>query len=91
MDTHGHCVVCGVEGRGQRDFICEDCGGPDKNVLFCERCRTRTEVTEEAVRLVERHAGKPIPRRLGVTLKVSSCQACAPGEELTSTTVFLIR
>jgi hypothetical protein len=40
------CIVCGIKGRGSKDFICEGCGNPQKNILNCNNCRVNFELTD---------------------------------------------
>jgi hypothetical protein len=88
---NGHCVVCGVVGRGRSNFICETCGDPNRVIVFCSGCRTHFEGTEHLIGIIERAAGMSIPRRNGVSIRVSGCASCAASNASISTEMFLLR
>lgn len=43
-DKCGRCIFCQRIGRGKKDFICEDCGHPEKSMVVC-RCGMRKDLT----------------------------------------------
>jgi hypothetical protein len=43
-EMFGTCIFCGVVGQGKNDFICLDCGAPDKLMLVC-KCGRRINLT----------------------------------------------
>lgn len=88
---NGRCVVCEVLGRGSRDFICQECGGPDKNLLFCTGCRTRTLMTPGIITVVRSHTGIDVPEGPGVTIRVSSCLSCGGISDTVRTEVYVVR
>lgn len=89
--TKGHCVVCGIEGSGTKSFICEHCGGHDKIVHFCSGCRARTLLDIAALDVIQKYTTRPIPRRMGVTVKATCCSKCVPEGTEVNLTIFALR
>jgi hypothetical protein len=81
----GSCVICGKIGQGTKDFICENCGGPDQLILACE-CGARHDLTKLAggdlsqslSKLVD-WGGDEKSLRPGMTIHVSQCISCSGG------------
>ncbi|MEY4722929.1 MAG: hypothetical protein RLZZ324_442 [Candidatus Parcubacteria bacterium] len=80
---HGHCKACGVEGRSQKDFICDRCYDPQRNLVFCERCRHRFEATSAMLGMIEANSSNGIPPSGGMVIRASACSDChEPGENI---------
>jgi len=78
MSTKGRCSICGVEGQGIKDFICEDCGDPLRIILTCRCCRKRLDITDLGRREYEEFIG----RKLGPGMAISHfCENCAEGKK----------
>lgn len=88
---YGHCVVCEIVGCGRSNFICETCGDPNRVIVFCSCCRMHFEGTEQMLSAVESAAGFSIPRRTGVSIRVSGCASCAAPNASISNEMFLLR
>jgi hypothetical protein len=90
---HGRCVVCGIRGRGRRDFICEDCGDPESITIHCAGCRTTIrQASRNAIDVVKRFLGIDMGGlKKGMTIRVTNCLECAGPGATTSTQVFRVR
>jgi Fe2+ or Zn2+ uptake regulation protein len=74
----GQCLVCGVEGQGTKNFLCENCADPEKIIWICVKCGKKVELTEgELEKLYEalKVCGK-YPIRKGIVIKDLSCPRC---------------
>jgi len=78
MSQKGRCVVCGVRGRGDKDFLCENCANPEKNYYACTTCELLEEIDLEQLKLLKQASELEFPIKGGVTIKVSSCHRCDP-------------
>ncbi len=88
---NGQCVVCHREGRGHRDFICENCGDQGCTMIVCERCGEKQVATPESIELISSYSKLDIPKTAGIVIRLSCCIGChLPGEPIT-TTVFTLR
>jgi len=80
----GECVLCGIVGQGSQDFICADCGAPDKLMLVC-RCGRRDNLTTlrgESLRrylkaIVSWNEKDEEDLNLGMTISTGSCTFCS--------------
>lgn len=75
METRGKCVLCGIKGQGRKDFICENCGDPERIFILCQMCGNRHEMSVEELTLLSVGLGilLPCPPRLGMILEFESC------------------
>jgi ribosomal protein L32 len=89
--AYGHCVVCGVRGRGQRDFICQNCGDHSRTNIVCGRCGEKNVATPRAIKLLGTYSELDIPKVPGVVIKLSCCIECHRLGEVISVTVFTLR
>lgn len=80
----GRCVVCGVAGQGEKDYICELCGDRNKLLLVC-RCGRRIDLTDMIGTGVLKGLGAIIAwdeaeecrLRPGMTISVAECLDCS--------------
>jgi hypothetical protein len=56
----GRCIICGVIGRTVRDFICEECGNPNKIIHTCTNCGSRIDFTGIAIDKLKKAFGPNI-------------------------------
>jgi hypothetical protein len=87
----GKCTACGIEGQGKTDFLCERCADPEMVVVVCASCLARTKGGDEILEVVEKYTGLVVPRRRGVTIKLSSCATCGDSAATLRTSVYLLR
>ena len=71
-EKFGQCSVCGTVGQGEKDFICSNCGAPDKVMVVCQ-CGERYDLTSQDK--------TPSPLKLGTTLFVPKCISCSSSLE----------
>ncbi len=50
----GECVLCHVVGQGEKDFICEQCGHPEKIILTCRSCGSHMDLTDQRAEAIRR-------------------------------------
>lgn len=82
-EMFGACVLCGVIGQGKKDFICADCGAPDKLVLVCQ-CGRRNDLTsllggrlgEYLKAIISWREKDEKDLRPGMTISVGTCFSC---------------
>jgi hypothetical protein len=75
----GKCIVCGVEGRGRKDFLCENCANPEKIIWVCAKCGRKRELTPEELEIIcVCFLGKTPNQKGGVIVRVSCCKDCQP-------------
>ena len=90
--NRGRCVVCQRLGRGEKDFICEDCGHPEKTILVCQ-CGKRQDLTPlgpesiktflQTFNLGDDWTKSSAPDiHLGFTISVPSCSFCSDNNEV---------
>ncbi len=86
----GRCVVCGVEGDTDHDFVCSRCVDPDGILMYCVRCHTRYSLDpDKALEFLEQYGYKiRDPRYL--VLKVSACSHCLKDGETAQVTVLRV-
>lgn len=87
----GHCVICEIVGQGRQNFVCDHCGHPEKNTLYCAGCETRMEATSEIIAVIREFTGIDVPNRTGISIRLSSCAACGPFDANTRVDVHLLR
>lgn len=87
----GHCRACGVTGRGRRDFICEDCGNPNRIIVVCGYCHTRNDATAASLETLCKNNGLAVPETPGVTVKLTRCDECSVKGTEISATLFKVR
>jgi len=83
----GECILCRVVGQGEKDFICANCGAPDKLMLVC-KCGKRFDLTGLFGSGLSEYVGAVISwnkkdeedLNLGMTISVSKCFLCC-GED----------
>ena len=75
----GSCDICGVVGRTEKNFICQDCGDPLKIILTCTKCHSRMDLTEVDPKKMEDTFGRPIP--FGTAIAVPWCDECVTKRE----------
>ncbi|MBU0649457.1 hypothetical protein KJ969_05185 [Patescibacteria group bacterium] len=78
MSEKGRCSVCGIQGGGDKDFLCEDCADPEKIFLACTQCGLFKELDIEQLGELQEASNLKFPVKKGITLKVSSCSRCNP-------------
>jgi len=88
-ESFGECVLCHVVGQGKKDFICANCGAPNKLMLVCQ-CGQRNNLTALLGQNISEYLstviawnekdGKDLKR--GMTIAVSSCFFCGGQEAL---------
>lgn len=88
---NGHCVLCEVVGQGSRDFVCENCGGHDKNVLYCAGCGSRYDATPEIMEIIRRFTSTEVPERKGVSIRISNCFECGTVNGETTVETYVLR
>ena len=79
----GKCILCERIGQGKKDFICIDCGAPDKLMLVC-RCGRRNDLTSllggkfsEYLRsVISWNEQDEKDLKPGMTISVGSCVFC---------------
>lgn len=86
-----HCIICGVEGEGSRDFLCEECGDPKAIILACSRCRTGREISPRELDDLKPFFPFEVPTRPGIIVKVAGCPHCGQMEKGVQTEVYEIR
>lgn len=104
-ESIGRCVLCKIEGQGEKDFICERCGSPDKVILACQ-CGQRADVMLVEKRTMEFFFQRffkgidrsswtiPDMRLAGAVILVRVCGNCINKKEsgpLGETAVYKIR
>lgn len=83
----GRCLACGVSGRSEKDFICDQCGHPKKTMVVCQGCQQRTDLTLAGPKKIEDFFSKVEPSidwalvadknvSLGTTIAVPNCPVC---------------
>lgn len=90
--NRGRCVICQRIGQGEKDFICEDCGHPEKTMLVC-RCGKRQDLTplgpESIMTFLQtfsrgadwaKSSAQDI--HLGITFFVPSCYYCSNNNDV---------
>ena len=45
-EKRGHCSLCGIEGQGKRDFLCDQCTDPEQLVAYCSGCDSYLWLTD---------------------------------------------
>jgi len=92
MDTpkKGRCVVCGVEGDTDKDFVCSRCVDPDGVLMFRERCHTRYSLEPEKTLQFLHEYGYRITDPRFLVLKVSACSECLAPDETAQITVLRV-
>jgi hypothetical protein len=75
----GKCDICGVVGRTERNFICQDCGDPLKIILTCTKCHFRMDLTQEDPKILESMFGRHIP--FGTAIAAPWCFDCTSHPE----------
>lgn len=75
----GKCDICGVIGRTEKNFICENCGDPIKIIITCTKCHSRLDLTEVDPKKLEDMFGRPIP--FGTAIAAPWCFDCTPEPE----------
>ncbi len=78
LGDYGHCVICGIESNGLEDFICENCGHPEKIIFTCDNCGHHIDLTDSDIKKLEQTLGQKI--RLGNAIVSSVCPHCREGE-----------
>jgi len=86
----GHCVVCGVEGPTDRDFICSRCVEPDGVLMYCERCKTRYSLDPKQALAFLREYGYNVKDPRFLVFKVSACSSCLREGETAEVKVFRV-
>ncbi len=82
----GECIFCGVIGQGKKNFVCENCGKPDKLMMVCQ-CGQRHDLTKSlgmGVSDVNEYLSTIIAwnkrnekyLKLGMTIYVARCVFC---------------
>lgn len=82
-EMFGTCILCGVVGQGKNDFICLDCGTPDKLMLVC-KCGQHSNLTALSGKVLRDYLDAVVALgekdeddlRLGMTIFVSLCIFC---------------
>lgn len=67
------CVICGRMADGDKDFICENCGHPEKIMLHCGGCRTSRDIDISELYRIVALAGFDMPIRKGMSVLTSCC------------------
>lgn len=86
-EIKGNCVLCKVVGRGEKNFVCEKCGHPEKIISVCRRCGTRVELTRCEPEVIKRLLSLYVPREkkeeltrieisAGVSISTPICSSC---------------
>ena len=70
------CSVCGIKGKGEKDFICENCGDPEKNFFHCGRCGNVREFSEDELIKFMKDFDIILPPGPGIVIKSSYCDKC---------------
>ncbi len=80
----GHCSLCGIEGQGSRDFLCDKCADPELLVVYCSSCGNRTYLTEQDKAdskiwefLVKLPEFPKLESLKGLSVKLSWCPLCS--------------
>lgn len=79
-DALGRCIICGVIGKGQKDFICENCGGPDKIIMTCTVCGDHMDLSElkqSDLANMESFIGRQL--KPGMAVASQGCPNCCKG------------
>jgi hypothetical protein len=87
----GCCIICGIKGTGAKDFICGQCGDPERITHFCDGCRRWAELDIEAIDVIQKYTKKEIPRRNGVAIKTSHCRRCGDRNKDVEVGIFLVQ
>lgn len=85
----GECILCHVVGQGEKDFICVNCGAPDKLMLVCQ-CGRRNDVTSLLGKSFSEYLSAVIAwdkrdeedLTLGMTISAGKCIFCGGQEAL---------
>jgi len=88
-EKFGQCILCGTVGQGSKDFICANCGAPDKLMLVCQ-CGRRNDLTALLGRSFSEYLSAIIAWNekdeedlmLGMTISVGRCIFCGGQEAL---------
>ncbi|HRY52649.1 MAG TPA: hypothetical protein P5089_02225 [Candidatus Portnoybacteria bacterium] len=95
----GKCILCGVVGQGEKDFICKLCGSPEKVMVCCSDCGARVDITKMDPEQRKSYlsfyfsdeelgglgAIQEVLQGLpGFTIFVSMCQSCVNSERVPS-------
>lgn len=81
-DKIAECVVCQTPGQGTKDFLCDNCGHPDKIYLACLGCGKIYCLTPEDLERLAKAAHKDIPVMPGITIKTNACSICDPDKQI---------
>lgn len=83
----GQCVLCGVVGQGEKDFICANCADTGKIIMYCRSCNIRAELTEAGQERgktslsVSKEEGVPVNKKImilpGTVISVPVCPLCS--------------
>lgn len=70
------CLICGREGKGKKDFICESCGDPEKIIFHCGRCGDIREFSKDALIELMKGSNVAISIEPGLVIRSSYCDKC---------------
>jgi len=90
-ETKGVCVVCGVEGATEHNFICDECGDPLAVTMFCNGCKRRLSLDPLVAAEFLNENGYDFEDVCGLVVKTQYCSVCMPDSELTDMTIFRIK
>lgn len=90
-ETKGVCVVCGVEGATEHNFICDECGDPLAVTMFCNGCKRRLSLDPMVAAEFLNENGYDFEDVCGLVVKTQYCSVCMPDSELTDMTIFRIK
>ncbi len=81
MKKRGKCLICGIEGRGGKNFFCENCVNPQKILWFCKNCQRRMDLTEEELEKLYQDLKIDGPIRKGIVIIDEACPECTPNQD----------
>jgi hypothetical protein len=73
----GICVVCGIIGQGESDFVCEDCAKKAESgpIFTCQHCRSIGPLNETALAHIK--SALPVDlKQPGVIVLTNACAFC---------------
>lgn len=70
----GRCIICGVVADTDRDFICEDCGNPNKIIHTCTNCGSRIDLSGISIEELKSTFGPNIG--IGCAIVAPCCDKC---------------
>jgi len=79
----GKCVICGVIGHGEKNFICENCGDPNGIIYTCQACGRHIDfirLDKKDMARLSAVLGHAIT--LGTAMAGCGCPVCGWGDEL---------